>query len=89
MRGCLLDDATSAHRISAWLPSEWMCVESTPRSGSSVATSTAAPAPSPKRTAMSRPRVVASMPVDWISTPTRRIVRYWPVRIQASATERP
>ena len=47
-------------------------------SGVVDASSTTAPAPSPKSTATSRPRVVRSMPVECTSQPTTSTRRYWP-----------
>ena len=62
---------------------------STPRRASSVGPRIATPAPSPNRTAVSRPRVVRSSPRECTSAPTSSTRRYWPVRIQASATDSP
>ena len=44
-----------------------------PRPASSVRPTTTAPAPSAKMTAVFRPRLLTSMPVDWTSAPTTKM----------------
>src|ERR1051326_3248092 len=68
----------STQSFSAKRPSAKMCVESTPRPSSSTGPSTAAPAPSPNNTAVSRPRVVLSSPRALTSAPTSRMCPDWP-----------
>src|SRR5258706_393664 len=79
----------STHNFSAWRPSAKTWVDRTPRLGSSVGPRITTPAPSPNSTAVSRPRVVLSRPREWISAPTSRMRLCCPMRIQASATDRP
>ncbi len=69
-RGRERDAAHSSQSFSANLPSACSTVVRMPRCGSSVGSTTAAAAPSPKITATSRPRVVMSMPVECTSPPT-------------------
>src|ERR1051325_1719891 len=77
-RGLMRLDGISTISFSAYLPSLWRCVERIPRRGSDSGPSTAAPAPSPKMTATSRPSVVRSMPVEWSSEPTPTTARAAP-----------
>ena len=60
-----------------------------PEPSSSEAPRITAPAPSPKITETSRPRVERSRPVEWTSEPTNSTFRYIPERIQASANLEP
>ncbi len=78
----------SAHSSFAYFPSEWRWEERIPLPGSAGPT-TAAPAPSPKITATSRPAVEKSSPVLWTSAPMTRTWSWNPPLTYASATERP
>jgi hypothetical protein len=70
------------------LPSECIWVDRIPLS-SSVAETIAAPAPSPKITAVSRPLSVKFIAVDCTSEPIRRILSYISVLIYCSAIDKP